>query len=210
KQRVKESAGEVARDLLTVYAAREIAPGHAYPPDTPWQQEMEAAFPYVETADQAVTIQEVKADMEKPRPMDRLVCGDVGFGKTEVAVRAAFKAVMDGKQVALLVPTTVLAEQHFNTFRQRMAAFPIRVEMLSRFRSDKEQNDVVRRLKAGEVDIVIGTHRLLQKDVEFKELGLVIIDEEQRFGVLHKERLKRMRATVDVRTRSATPIPRTL
>ena len=210
KERVKESARQVAKELLAVYAAREIAPGHAFPPDTPWQQEMEAAFPYVETADQADTIQEVKADMERTRPMDRVVCGDVGFGKTEVAVRAAFKAVMDGKQVAVLVPTTVLAEQHFNTFRQRMAAFPIRVEMLSRFRSDKEQNDVVRRLKAGEVDIVIGTHRLLQKDVEFHDLGLVIIDEEQRFGVLHKERLRQMRATVDVLTLSATPIPRTL
>ncbi|MBI4308661.1 MAG: transcription-repair coupling factor [Chloroflexi bacterium] len=210
KERVRESARQVAKDLLAVYAAREVTPGRAFSPDTPWQQELEAAFPYVETGDQATTVQEVKIDMEKPRPMDRLVCGDVGFGKTEVAVRAAFKAVMDGRQVAVLVPTTVLAQQHFNTFRQRVAPFPVRIEMLSRFRSDREQEDIVRRLKSGEVDIVIGTHRLLQKDVEFQDLGLLIIDEEQRFGVLHKDRLKKLRPEVHVLALSATPIPRTL
>jgi len=210
RERVRGAVADVARDLLDLYAARQVLEGHAFPPDTPWQQELEASFPYVETADQLAAIDAVKADMEQPRPMDRLICGDVGFGKTEVAIRAAFKAVMDGYQVAVLVPTTVLAQQHFNTFRERLAGLPVRVEMLSRFLSDREQREVVEAVKDGSVDIVIGTHRLLQKDVEIKKLGLVIIDEEQRFGVAHKERLKQMRREVDVLTLSATPIPRTL
>ena len=210
KQRVKESAKEMARDLLGLYAAREVAPGFAFSPDTTWQQEMEASFPYVETPDQNEVVRQVKEDMERPKPMDRLVCGDVGYGKTEVALRAAFKTVMDGKQVAILVPTTVLAQQHFTTFVQRLAAFPVKVEMLSRFRSDKEQQSVLAGLEMGSIDICIGTHRLLQKDVVFKDLGLVIIDEEQRFGVAHKERLRQMRREVDVLTLGATPIPRTL
>jgi transcription-repair coupling factor (superfamily II helicase) len=200
----------VARDLLELYAARQVLEGHAFAADTPWQQELEASFPYVETPDQMSAITEVKTDMERARPMDRLICGDVGFGKTEVAVRAAFKAVMDGYQVAVLVPTTVLAQQHYNTFRERLASLPARVEMLSRFLSDKEARDVIAEVKDGAVDILIGTHRILQKDVDFKKLGLVIIDEEQRFGVAHKERLKQMRHEVDVLTLSATPIPRTL
>jgi transcription-repair coupling factor (superfamily II helicase) len=210
KRRVKQAVVELAQDLLDLYARRELAIGHAFAPDGPWQMEMEAAFPFVETADQLEAIAEVKADMERPRPMDRLICGDVGYGKTEVAVRAAFKAVADGKQVAVLVPTTVLAEQHGSTFRERTAGFPVRVEVLSRFRSEQEQRDIVAGILTGEVDIAIGTHRLLQKDVEFKDLGLVVIDEEQRFGVSHKERLKQMRAEVDSLTLSATPIPRTL
>lgn len=210
KQRVKESAREMAQELLTLYAAREVIPGFAFSADTPWQQELEASFPYIETPDQMEAVQQVKEDMEESKPMDRLVCGDVGYGKTEVALRAAFKTVMDGKQVAMLVPTTVLAQQHFTTFAQRLAAFPIRVEMLSRFRSEKEQQTVLKGLVSGSVDICIGTHRLLQRDVAFKDLGLVIIDEEQRFGVAHKERLKQMRKEVDVLTLSATPIPRTL
>jgi transcription-repair coupling factor (superfamily II helicase) len=210
KARVHRAVQELAVDLLKLYAQREVASGHAYSPDAAWQTELEASFPYVETPDQIAVIRDVKRDMEDARPMDRLVCGDVGYGKTEVAVRAAFKAVMDGLQVAILVPTTVLAQQHFNTFKQRLSGFPVKVEMLSRFRSDKEQRTIVAQAAAGEVDIVIGTHRLLQKDVEFKNLGLVIIDEEQRFGVGHKERLKEMRAQVDVLTLTATPIPRTL
>ena len=210
KQRVKASAAQVARDLLALYAARESSDGYAFGEDTPWQQELEASFPYVETPDQLRAIDEVKEDMERPKPMDRIITGDVGYGKTEVALRAAFKAVMDGTQVAVLVPTTVLAQQHFATFSERLAPFPSVVEMLSRFRSDKEQRGVVAGLAAGTVDIVIGTHRLLQKDVAFKNLGLVVIDEEQRFGVAHKERLKRLRKEVDVLSMSATPIPRTL
>nr|WP_297807199.1 transcription-repair coupling factor [Tepidiforma sp.] len=210
KRRVKQAVVQMARDLLELYAKRQLVPGHAFREDTPWQMEMEASFPYVETQDQLAAILEVKADMERPRPMDRLICGDVGYGKTEVAVRAAFKAVMDGKQVAVLVPTTVLAEQHGETFRERTAGFPVRVEVLSRFRSAEEQRRILADLAAGEVDIVVGTHRLLQKDVSFKDLGLVIIDEEQRFGVSHKERLRQMRAEVDTLTLSATPIPRTL
>jgi len=210
KRRVKQAVVEMAHDLLELYAKRQLVPGHAFKPDTPWQMEMEASFPYVETNDQLAAIAEVKADMERARPMDRLICGDVGYGKTEVAVRAAFKAVMDGKQVAVLVPTTVLAEQHGATFRERMAGFPVRVEVLSRFRTAEEQRRILEDLAAGEVDIVVGTHRLLQKDVAFKDLGLVIIDEEQRFGVSHKERLRQMRAEVDTLTLSATPIPRTL
>jgi len=210
KARAKRAVADIARELLALYAARETVPGHAYSPDTTWQAELEASFPYEETEDQARAIDEVKADMEQPRPMDRLIAGDVGYGKTEVALRAAFKAVMDGKQVAVLVPTTVLAQQHFGTFCQRLATFPVEVEMLSRFRSKAEQQDVLERLARGQVDIVIGTHRLLQKDVRFKDLGLLIVDEEQRFGVEHKERLKQIRKEVDVLTLTATPIPRTL
>ncbi|HQE93259.1 MAG TPA: transcription-repair coupling factor [Anaerolineae bacterium] len=210
KARVEEAAHEVAVDLLELYAARQVVQGHAFAPDAAWQHELEAAFPYVETEDQAQAIKMVKEDMEKTRPMDRLICGDAGYGKTEVALRAAFKAVMDGKQVAMLVPTTVLAQQHHETFRERLAPFPVTVELLSRFRTDAEQRQVLAGLREGKVDIVIGTHRLLQQDVAFKDLGLVIIDEEQRFGVTHKERLKKMRTEVDVLTMTATPIPRTL
>jgi transcription-repair coupling factor (superfamily II helicase) len=210
RQKAKEAAELLARDLLVLYAEREVVPGHAFSRDTLWQQEMEAAFPYVETPDQLEAQRVVKEDMEKPRPMDRLVCGDVGYGKTEVAIRAAFKAVMDGRQVAVLVPTTVLAQQHFATFSERLEAFPVKVEVLSRFRSDRDQRAVIAGLAAGTVDICIGTHRLLQKDVSFKNLGLLVIDEEQRFGVNHKEHFKKMRREVDVLTLSATPIPRTL
>lgn len=210
KQRVRKATEELARELLELYAAREVSPGFAFSPDILWQRELEASFPYPETPDQLETLREVKKDMENPRPMDRLILGDVGYGKTEIALRAAFKAVMDGRQVALLVPTTVLAQQHFNTFRERLQPFPVRVELLSRFRSRREQRELVEGLKTGAVDICIGTHRLLQKDVSFKNLGLVIIDEEQRFGVVHKEKLKKLRCEVDVLTLSATPIPRTL
>jgi transcription-repair coupling factor (superfamily II helicase) len=184
--------------------------GHAFAPDTSWQREFEAAFIYDETPDQLTSIEEVKADMESKKPMDRLICGDVGYGKTEVAIRAAFKAVMDGFQVAILCPTTVLAEQHWNTFRERVAGYPIAVEMLSRFRTAGEQKKIVKLIREGGVDIVIGTHRLLSADVQFKNLGLVVIDEEQRFGVLHKEKFKQLRKLIDVVTLSATPIPRTL
>ena len=210
KQKARESAEGVARELLALYAARQVVDGFAFSEDTVWQQELEASFPYVETPDQIVVQEQVKADMMKSRPMDRLVCGDVGYGKTEVALRAAFKTVMDYKQVAFLVPTTVLAQQHLFTFRQRLGAFPVRVEMLSRFRSAAEQQQTIDGLASGNVDICIGTHRLLQKDVLFKDLGLLIIDEEQRFGVSHKEHFKKMRRQVDVLTLSATPIPRTL
>ncbi len=210
KTRVKEAVEEVAEDLLQLYAQRQIVAGHAFSPDTSWQGELEASFPYIETEDQLRVIKDVKIDMESPRPMDRLICGDVGYGKTEVALRAAFKAIMDGKQVAMLVPTTVLAQQHFYTFRERLTAFPVEVEMLSRFRTPQQQREILYRLAMGGVDIVIGTHRLLQGDVEFKDLGLLIIDEEQRFGVTHKEFLKKMRTEVDVLTMTATPIPRTL
>jgi transcription-repair coupling factor (superfamily II helicase) len=210
KARVRRAVQELAGELLKLYAAREVATGYAFPPDTAWQTELEASFPYVETPDQVSVIRDVKRDMENERPMDRLVCGDVGYGKTEIAVRAAFKAVMEGMQVAILVPTTVLAQQHFTTFKQRLSGFPVKIEMLSRFRSDKDQRRIVGETASGEVDVVIGTHRLLQKDVSFKNPGLVIIDEEQRFGVVHKERLKQMRSQVDVLTLTATPIPRTL
>jgi transcription-repair coupling factor (superfamily II helicase) len=210
KRKVRESVEEVARDLLELYSKRQLVEGHAFSEDGPWQQELEQSFPYDETPDQIRVMEEIKADMEDSRPMDRLLCGDVGFGKTELAVRAAFKAVMDGKQVGVLVPTTVLAQQHYLTFRDRFQPFPVKVDMLSRFRSDAEATDVLRRLMVGEVDVVIGTHRLLQKDVRFKDLGLVILDEEQRFGVLQKEKLKQLRASVDVLSLSATPIPRTL
>ena len=210
KARAKASTKEMAQELLQLYASRQVAQGHAFPGDSAWQRELEDSFPYEETEDQRRTIDEVKSGMENPQPMDRLVCGDVGYGKTEVALRAAFKAVEDGTQVAILVPTTVLAQQHYATFTERLAPFPARVEVLSRFRSPKEQDDVIERLKLGTVDIVIGTHRLLQKDVSLKNLGLVIVDEEQRFGVAHKEQLKRLRREVDILTLSATPIPRTL
>jgi transcription-repair coupling factor (superfamily II helicase) len=210
KQKVKESVEEIAQELLALYAAREVVPGFSFSGDTVWQQELEASFPYLETPDQMEAQAEVKTDMEKASPMDRLVCGDVGYGKTEVAIRAAFKAVMDGKQVAVLVPTTVLAQQHFSTFKERLEAFPVTVESLSRFRTSKEQQEIVEGLASGSIDICIGTHRLLQKDIIFKNLGLLIIDEEQRFGVVHKEYLKKLRQEVDVLTLSATPIPRTL
>ncbi len=210
RARVQAAATQIAAELLELYAARQIAPGHAFAPDAAWQSELEAAFPYIETEDQVQAITAVKEDMEKAQPMDRLICGDAGYGKTEVALRAAFKAVMDGKQVGMLVPTTVLAQQHYETFRDRLAPFPVVVELLSRFRTDAEQRKVLSELLEGKVDIVIGTHRLLQQDIAFRDLGLVIIDEEQRFGVTHKERLKQMRTEVDVLTLTATPIPRTL
>lgn len=210
KGRVKQAVREMAGELLKLYAERETARGHAFSPDSPWQQEFEAAFPYEETPDQLKAIDDVKRDMEKSRPMDRLLCGDVGYGKTEVALRAAFKAVMDGKQVAVLVPTTILAQQHYNTFRERFSGYPVRVEMLSRFRTAKEQKQVLDDLSKGMVDIVIGTHRLVQNDVKFYDLGFLVVDEEQRFGVAHKEKLKQMRTNVDVLTLTATPIPRTL
>ncbi len=210
KSKVKAAVEEIARDLLQLYAKRHTIEGHAFSPDTPWQQELEASFPYIETEDQKRALLAVKQDMESNMPMDRLICGDVGYGKTEVALRAAFKAVMDGKQVAMLVPTTVLAQQHYNTFRRRLSAFPVEVEMLSRFRSRQEAAEIIERLRSGKIDIIIGTHRLLQRDVEFHDLGLLIIDEEQRFGVTHKEHFKLMRTEVDTLTMTATPIPRTL
>ncbi len=210
KKRAQRAVEDIADDLLQLYATRELAEGHAFSPDGTWQSELEAAFPYEETDDQLVAIEAVKHDMEESRPMDRLICGDVGYGKTEVALRAAFKAVMDGKQVALMVPTTVLAQQHYQTFSRRLAPFPVAVEMLSRFRTLAQQREVVDKLADGSVDIVIGTHRLLSRDVGFKDLGLLVVDEEQRFGVTHKERIKQMRQQVDVLTLTATPIPRTL
>ncbi|WP_042440060.1 transcription-repair coupling factor [Streptacidiphilus albus] len=210
KSRAKKAVKEIAGDLIRLYSARMAAPGHAFGPDTPWQRELEDAFPYAETPDQLTTIAEVKEDMEKSVPMDRLVCGDVGYGKTEIAVRAAFKAVQDGKQVAVLVPTTLLVQQHFSTFAERYTNFPVVVKALSRFQSDSEAKAVLEGLREGSVDIVIGTHRLFSADTRFKDLGLVIVDEEQRFGVEHKEQLKKLRANVDVLTMSATPIPRTL
>jgi len=210
KARVKTSVREMAAELLEIYARREATPGHAFAPDGEWMQRLEDAFPYEETPDQRRAIEEVKRDLERPRPMDRLLCGDVGYGKTEVAVRAAFKAALDGRQVAVLVPTTILAQQHFNTFQQRFAGFPVEVELLSRFRSPREQQDVLKRLRRGSIDVLIGTHRLLAQDVQFHDLGLVVVDEEQRFGVRHKERLKALRTSVDVLTLTATPIPRTL
>jgi len=210
KRKAKKAAEEIARELLRLYAAREATQGFAFARDTPWQIEMENAFPYTETPDQLQAIEDTKRDMERGRPMDRLIVGDVGYGKTEVALRAAFKAVQDGKQVAIVVPTTVLAQQHYETFAERLATFPVSVEMLSRFRSPVEQRAVAAALGTGEVDIVVGTHRVLQKDVQFRDLGLVVIDEEHRFGVKHKERLKQMRTEVDVLSMTATPIPRTL
>ncbi|MDI6893931.1 MAG: transcription-repair coupling factor [Bacillota bacterium] len=210
RNRVKESVRQMAQELLRLYAFRQALPGYAFSPDSPWQGEFEDSFRYEETPDQRQATEEIKRDMEKPRPMDRLLCGDVGYGKTEVAIRAAFKAVMDGKQVAVLVPTTILAQQHYYTFRERLAGYPVAVEVLSRFRSPREQDAVLERLRRGTVDIVIGTHRLLQDDVGFRDLGLLIVDEEHRFGVAHKERLKQLRLSVDVLSLTATPIPRTL
>lgn len=210
KARAKKRVKDIARDLIRLYAQRKASSGFAFSPDSVWQRELEAAFPYEDTPDQAASAESVKQDMEQPIPMDRLVCGDVGFGKTEVAVRAAFKAVQDGKQVALLVPTTILAAQHHVTFSRRMGAFPVRIEVLSRFRSATEQKEILQKTASGEVDILIGTHRLLSKDVTFKNLGLLIIDEEQRFGVASKERLRKLRTNVDTLTLTATPIPRTL
>jgi transcription-repair coupling factor (superfamily II helicase) len=210
KARVRSAVREIAQELVVLYRTRLASPGRAFAPDTPWQREVEDAFPFEETPDQQRAIDEVKVDMERPVPMDRLVCGDVGFGKTEIAVRAAFKAVQDGTQVAILVPTTLLADQHGQTFSERFADYPVRVEVLSRFLTPKEQAAVVADVAAGSVDVVIGTHRLLSDDVTFKNLGLLVIDEEQRFGVQHKERMKKIRTGVDVLALSATPIPRTL
>ncbi|WP_328682730.1 transcription-repair coupling factor [Streptomyces sp. NBC_00343] len=210
KARAKKAVKEIAADLIKLYSARMAAPGYAFGADTPWQRELEDAFPYVETPDQLTTIAEVKDDMEKSIPMDRLVCGDVGYGKTEIAVRAAFKAVQDGKQVAVLVPTTLLVQQHFGTFTERYSQFPVNVRALSRFQTDTEAKATLEGLREGSVDLVIGTHRLFSSETKFKDLGLVIVDEEQRFGVEHKEQLKKLRANVDVLTMSATPIPRTL
>jgi transcription-repair coupling factor (superfamily II helicase) len=210
KNRARKAVREIAAELIKLYAARQATKGHAFSPDTPWQRELEDAFPYVETPDQLATIDDVKRDMEKPIPMDRLICGDVGYGKTEIAVRAAFKAVQDGKQVAVLVPTTLLVQQHLSTFSERFAPFPVTVRAFSRFQSDREARETMAGLATGTVDVVIGTHRLLGDDVRFKDLGLLVVDEEQRFGVEHKEKLKKLRASVDVLTMSATPIPRTL
>ncbi len=210
KTRVKKAMRDMAEELLKLYAARQAVPGHAFSPDSHWQQEFEDAFEYELTPDQQSAITDIKADMESPTPMDRLLCGDVGYGKTEVAMRAAFKAAMDGKQVAFLAPTTILAFQHQKTLRERFAGFPVRIEMVSRFKSKNEQKEALTDLAAGKVDIIVGTHRLLSKDVEFRDLGLLVVDEEQRFGVAHKERIKHMRRKVDVLTMTATPIPRTL
>ncbi|NDL58523.1 transcription-repair coupling factor [Phytoactinopolyspora mesophila] len=210
KGRARKAVKEIAAELIKLYAARQAAPGHTFGPDTPWQRELEDAFPYVETVDQLSTVNEVKADMERSVPMDRVICGDVGYGKTEIAVRAAFKAVQEGKQVGVLVPTTLLVQQHHATFAERYAQFPVNVKALSRFQTDQEAAEIIRGLAEGTVDVVIGTHRLITGDVRFKDLGLLIVDEEQRFGVEHKEKLKHLRANVDVLTMSATPIPRTL
>jgi transcription-repair coupling factor (superfamily II helicase) len=210
KNKVRSSVEDIAQDLIELYAKRQEAKGYSFSKDTPYQKEFEAMFPYEETPDQLRSINEIKADMEKPQPMDRLLCGDVGYGKTEVAVRAAFKAAMDGKQVAVLVPTTILAQQHYETFKERFVDFPVTIHVLSRFRTRKEQRETILGAKNGTVDIVIGTHRLLSKDITFKDLGLLIIDEEQRFGVKHKERIKQLKHNIDVLTLTATPIPRTL
>ena len=210
KAKVKNNLKEVAKDLIELYAKRQKIKGFAFSKDTDWQNQFEGNFPYQETDDQLRCIEEVKKDMEMPRPMDRLLCGDVGYGKTEIAIRAAFKAVMDQKQVAYLVPTTVLANQQYEEFRERMKEFAIHVEVLNRFRTKKEQEDVIKRLKLGEVDVVVGTHRILSEDVEFKDLGLLIIDEEHRFGVKDKEKIKKLKNNIDVLTMTATPIPRTL
>jgi transcription-repair coupling factor (superfamily II helicase) len=210
KAKAKRAMRDMADELLKLYAERKLVQGYAFSGDSPWQREFEDAFEYVPTADQDTAIEDVKRDMETMTPMDRLLCGDVGYGKTEVAMRAAFKAVMDSKQVAVLAPTTVLAYQHYETFRARFAAFPVTIELISRFRSAKEQKEIVKRVESGDIDVIIGTHRLLSKDIGFRDLGLVVVDEEQRFGVAHKERLKQLKKRVDVLTLSATPIPRTL
>jgi len=210
KERAAKGVLKIAKDLIEVQAKRESQEGYKFSVDTDWQKKVEDAFPFNETKDQLEATKVVKSDLESPRPMDRLLCGDVGYGKTEVALRTAFKAVMDNKQVAILVPTTILAEQHCATFKQRLKEFPINIEMLSRFKSHHSQKEIIKKLKTGHVDIVIGTHRLLSADICFKDLGVLIIDEEQRFGVIHKEKLKRIRTIVDVLTLTATPIPRTL
>jgi transcription-repair coupling factor (superfamily II helicase) len=210
RKKTQQAIEEMTAELLELYARREASVGHAFPPDTRWQREMESAFLFEDTPDQRQATEDVKRDMESVRPMDRLICGDVGYGKTEIAIRAAFKAVQDGKQVAVLVPTTILAEQHMRSFSERLAGFPVRIDAISRFRTAKEQREVLEKLAAGELDIVIGTHRLLSTDVKFRDLGLLVVDEEQRFGVKHKERLKQLREMVDVVTLTATPIPRTL
>ena len=210
KTRVKKAVADIAKELVQLYAIRENSNGYQFSPDTEWQKEFEEMFPFEETDDQLNAIAEVKKDMESTKIMDRLICGDVGFGKTEVAIRAAFKAVQDDKQVAYLVPTTVLAQQHYKTFKQRFKDFPVRVEMLSRFRTKSNIDKTIKDLNKGYVDVVIGTHRMLSKDVKFKDLGLLIIDEEQRFGVKHKEQIKELKNNVDVMTLTATPIPRTL
>src|SRR5690606_23412490 len=210
KSRARRYVKEIANELIRLYSARMATSGHPFSPDTPWQRELEDAFAHIETPDQLRSIDEVKADMQRPVPLDRLICGDVGYGKTEIAVRAAFKAVQDGKQVAVLVPTTLLVQQHYNTFSERYAGFPLVVKALSRFQTDREAKEVMDGLASGAVDVVIGTHRLLSNDVRFKDLGLVVVDEEQRFGVEHKEQLKALRTAVDVLAMSATPIPRTL
>src|SRR5438034_8556020 len=210
KRRVRKAMRDMAAELLRLYAERKARPGHAFTGESPWQREFEESFEYEETPDQAAAIAEVAADMAGESPMDRLICGDVGYGKTEVGMRAAMRAVLDGKQVAVLAPTTVLAFQHWKTFRRRFAPFPVEVEMVSRFRSARELKTVLSATREGKVDVLIGTHRLLSKDVEFKDLGLLVIDEEQRFGVAAKERLKQLKTMVDCLTLSATPIPRTL
>src|SRR4030095_15994278 len=210
KTRAKRAIRDMAQELLKLYAERKVASGYSFSPDTEWQKEFEEAFQYDETPDQLSAIADIKRDMESPLPMDSLSCGDVGYGKTEVAMRAACKAIGDGKQVAVLAPTTVLCFQHFETFKERFSAFPVKIAMLSRFVPAKEQKAIVAETEAGKVDVVIGTHRILSKDVKFQDLGLMIVDEEQRFGVAHKERLKQMRTQVDVVTMTATPIPRTL
>jgi transcription-repair coupling factor (superfamily II helicase) len=210
KSKVRSSVRDIADELIKLYAERQATAGYGFSSDSAYQNEFEGMFPYDETPDQLRAIEEIKIDMEKPRPMDRLLCGDVGYGKTEVAIRAAFKAAIDGKQVAVLVPTTILAQQHYETFRERFSGYPFHIQVLSRFRSKKEQTEVMKGVKKGIVDIIIGTHRLLSQDVQFKDLGLLIVDEEQRFGVSHKEKIKRIKTNVDVLTLTATPIPRTL
>ena len=210
KNKVKNSIADIAEDLVKLYASRATLKGYRYSKDTVWQKQFEEEFPFEETPDQIIAIEEIKKDMESDKPMDRLICGDVGYGKTEVAVRAAFKAVMDGKQVAFLVPTTILAEQHYKNLTKRFSDFPIKVEMVSRFRTPAQQKVVLKAAKEGNVDILIGTHRIIQQDVKFKDLGVLIIDEEQRFGVTHKEKIKSIRKNIDVITLTATPIPRTL
>ena len=210
KAKVKKAVEDVAQDLINLYAMRKLSQGYAFEPDTVWQYEMEDSFGYTETPDQMKAISQTKEDMESDKPMDRLICGDVGFGKTEVAIRAIFKAVMSSKQAAIVVPTTILAMQHYQTISERFKPYPVRVELLSRFKSAKEQKEVIKKLILGEVDVVVGTHRLLQDDIQFKDLGLLVIDEEHKFGVAHKEKLKRLKKNIDILTMSATPIPRTL
>src|SRR5213079_1931308 len=210
KAKAKRAMRNMADELLRLYAERKLVQGYSFPPDAPWQLEFEGGFEYTLTADQETAIEDVKHDMETPTPMDRLLCGDVGYGKTEVAMRAAFKSVMDGKQVGVLAPTTILAFQHHRTFLRRFASFPVTIELLTRYYSAKEQKEIVRKLESGEIDVVVGTHRLLSKDINFKDIGLLVIDEEQRFGVGQKERLKQLKKAIDVLSMSATPIPRTL